>query len=115
MNPIQILFIMSSLVAVSAGIPQMVKLIKTKNSDGFNISTWTMWIGTQGVSTLYSFSIGDPLLMTINMCWITFYATMSTLIIRYSPKRRLATLDSTATTVTASMRRPVIEEAPGTA
>lgn len=115
MSPIQVLFIMSSLTAVSAGIPQMVKLVKTKTSDGFNLATWMMWIGTQSVSALYSFSIGDPLLMTINFCWISFYAIMTTLIIRYSPKRQAAEAHTTATAVTASLQPKVIEEAAGTA
>lgn len=84
---LQTLLILSALVALGAGIPQMIKLIKTKNSDEFNLGTWTMWIATQSVSTAYAISIGDVLLMSINAAWVLFYLTMSVLIIKYSPQR----------------------------
>lgn len=84
---LQTLLILSALVALGAGIPQMIKLIKTKNSDEFNLGTWTMWIATQSVSTAYAISIGDALLMSINAAWVLFYLTMSALIVKYSPRR----------------------------
>lgn len=84
---LSILLTISALVALAAGIPQMVKLIKTKNSDEFNLSTWTMWVATQSVSTAYAISIGDYLLMTINAAWVLFYLVMASLIIKYSPRR----------------------------
>lgn len=87
MTPVAILLTFSALVALSAGVPQMIKLVKTKNSDEFNLGTWMMWVGTQSISTAYAISIGDMLLMTINCAWIAFYLTMTALIIKYSPRR----------------------------
>lgn len=87
MLALQILLTLSALVALGAGIPQMIKLVKTKNSDEFNLSTWSMWVGTQTVSTAYAISIGDVLLMSINMGWVLFYLTMVALIVKYSPRR----------------------------
>ena len=86
---IQLLLILSALVALAAGIPQMVKLIKTKNSDEFNLSTWAMWVATQSVSATYALSIGDPLLLAINSAWVLFYLVMAMLIIKYNPRRAL--------------------------
>ena len=83
---LQILLTLSAIVAISAGIPQLIKLIKTKNSDEFNLGTWAMWVATQSVSTAYAISIKDPLLITINAAWVLFYFIMTMLIVRYSPR-----------------------------
>lgn len=88
MLTLQILYITSGFVALSAGGFQMSKLIKRKNSDEFNLGTWLMWTGTQGVSTTYAISLGDPLLMFISGAWASFYLAMSVLIIRYSSSRQ---------------------------
>lgn len=93
MLTIQILLIISSLVALAAGIPQMIKLVKTKNSDEFNLGTWSMWIGTQSVSTVYALSIGDLLLLCINFSWVLFYLSMAALIVKYDPNRKIKLLN----------------------
>ncbi len=88
MHPIEIIMTISAVVAISAGVPQMIKLVKTKKSDEFNLSTWLMWVITQSVSTVYAVSINNPLLIVINLTWVTFYAVMTFLIVRYSHKSR---------------------------
>lgn len=88
MTPLQILYITSGFIALGAGTLQLLKLIRRKNSDEFNLGTWLMWTGTQSVSATYAFSLGDPLLMTISSSWATFYLMMSVLIIRYSSSRQ---------------------------
>jgi hypothetical protein len=84
MLPLQILYIASGFVALSAGGFQLSKLLKKKNSDEFNLGTWLMWTGTQAVSTTYAVSLGDPLLVVMSAAWVSFYLMMSVLIIRYS-------------------------------
>ena len=90
MSTLQILFMLSAFMALGAGIPQMIKLIKTKNSDEFNLSTWAMWIVTQSISTAYVLSIHDYILLTVNVAWVAFYVAMSSLIVKYNPRRVLA-------------------------
>lgn len=87
MLPLQIIYVVSGFVALSAGGFQLSKLLKKKNSDEFNLGTWLMWTGTQLVSTIYAISLGDPLLVFISGAWVTFYLMMSLLIIRYSSSR----------------------------
>ena len=87
MLALQIIVTISALIALGAGVPQMIKLIKTKNSDEFNVGTWGMWVATQSVSTIYAISIGDSLLIAINAAWVFFYLIMAGLIIKYSPRR----------------------------
>ena len=84
MLPLQILYITSGFIALTAGGFQLSKLLKKKNSDEFNLGTWLMWIGTQGVSAAYAISLGDLLLVFTSVAWVTFYLMMSVLIIRFS-------------------------------
>ncbi|MGH7218423.1 MAG: hypothetical protein ACREGE_03235 [Candidatus Microsaccharimonas sp.] len=84
MLPLQILYITSGFIALSAGGFQLSKLLKKKNSDEFNLGTWLMWTGTQGVSAAYAISLGDILLVFTSVAWVTFYLMMSVLIIRFS-------------------------------
>ena len=84
MLPLQILYIVSGFVALSAGGFQLLKLLRKKNSDEFNLGTWLMWVGTQSVSTTYAVSLGDTLLVVMSSAWVSFYLLMSILIVRYS-------------------------------
>ncbi len=84
MLPLQILYIISGFIALSAGGFQLSKLLKKKNSDEFNLGTWLMWTGTQTVSAAYAISLGDMLLVFTSVAWVTFYFMMSVLIIRFS-------------------------------
>lgn len=110
MHSLQILYILSGFIALSAGALQLSKLLKKKNSDEFNLGTWLMWTGTQGVSTAYAVSLGDALLVTISSAWVTFYLMMSVLIIRYSSSSR--TLFKSVKTTAQSDTPMPIEVAP---
>lgn len=88
MIPIQLLYIVAGFIALSAGGLQLAKLLKKKNSDEFNLGTWLLWSGTQSITTLYAISLGDPLFTLVSASWVTFYLSMSVLIIRYSSSRQ---------------------------
>jgi uncharacterized membrane protein HdeD (DUF308 family) len=87
MFALQILVTLSTIVAITAGIPQMLKLIRVRNSDEFNKSTWLLWVATQSVSTVYACALGDILLIAVNTTWVIFYSIMVFLILYYDPKR----------------------------
>lgn len=87
MTLLQILYITSGFIALGAGALQLIKLVRRKNSDEYNLGTWLMWTCTQSVSATYAFSLGDPLIMFISSSWATFYLMMSILIIHYSSSR----------------------------
>ena len=88
MLPIQVLYIAAGFIALSAGSLQLFKLLKKKNSDEFNLGTWLMWSCTSSVSTMYAISLGDPFFTMISASWVSFYVSMSVLIIRYSSSRQ---------------------------
>lgn len=88
MQFIETAYITGSLVAILAAFPQLYQLFKTRQSDEFNVSTWTTWLVTQCVSLLYVSSLGNKLMIAVNIAWISFYFAMTVMIIYYHPGRR---------------------------
>lgn len=78
-----ILYIIAAIVAIGACVPQVTRLLRTKQSDGFYFRTWVIWAMTQMVTLLYVVSIGDWLMTAVNVVWVSFYVVMSVLILRY--------------------------------
>jgi uncharacterized protein with PQ loop repeat len=84
---IEIAYLIASLIAVIAMVPQIKQLLITKQSDELSLSTWSAWAGCQVVSLLYGFSIGAFAYIIVNFVWIAFYILMVALIIRYRIKK----------------------------
>lgn len=87
MNFITILFITSALLSVVAMIPQIKKLRETKNSDEFNVFTWSIWTFGQVVGIAYAISVGANAFLFVSALWLLFYVYMVSLIIKYRPKK----------------------------
>lgn len=79
----EILYTISTLIAIVACIPQMRQLVTAKRSDEFNLSTWVTWLGTQVVSLIYVSSLEQMLLVAASTCWVLFYACMVGMIMYY--------------------------------
>lgn len=94
MAPIYILYTIASIVGIAAGIPQLRKLIATKQSDEFSLATWLTWGGVQCVSLLYALEIKATLYAVICVVWIIFYAVIITLIIKYRPSQPVLVSDA---------------------
>lgn len=43
---LQLIVTIATLVAIGSGIPQLLKLMRLKNSEEFNVGTWLMWCAT---------------------------------------------------------------------
>jgi len=80
---IQIIYIIASLVAVAATIPQVKQLLLTKESDELNLTSWSTWTAYQIVATAYGMSIHAWLYVAVSTAWVAFYVTMLALIIKY--------------------------------
>lgn len=83
------MYITGALIALCAGASQLRQLLVSKASDEFSLSTWFVWLGTQCTALLYTVSIGNILMVAVNCAWITFYAVMVMLIVRYRTKKPL--------------------------
>lgn len=86
---IQTIYLISATVGIIAMIPQLRRLIKTKQSDGLSLTTWSTWACCQMVSFIYAMSIDARAYMLVGAVWITFYWTMVVLIVRYRKRRSL--------------------------
>ncbi len=85
---IETIYILGALVAILAAYPQLRQLVKTKQSDEFSVATWAIWLVTQCVSLVYVASLGNKLMVLVNMAWISFYFAMTILILYYHPVRK---------------------------
>ena len=83
MQPIEILYIISGIVALSACVPQLKQLVRTRETAELSLSTWAMWTATHTVTFWYVVSINNVLMAMICAAWVAFYATMTYLIIHY--------------------------------
>jgi len=83
---IELIYLTASLIAIVAVVPQIKKLLVTKQSDELSLGTWTAWTACQGVALLYAISIHAVAYIVVNILWIVFYAVMVFLIIRYRNK-----------------------------
>ncbi len=86
---VQIIYFISASIGILAMIPQLRRLIISKQSDGLSLTTWGTWACCQMVSLAYAISINARAYMIVNVVWITFYWTMVFLIIRYRKRRSL--------------------------
>ena len=80
---IEIIYILTALIALSACVPQVKQLLKSKRSDEFSLQTWLTWTCTQLATFAYVVMIGDVLMACVNVVWVSFYAYMTFLIVRY--------------------------------
>jgi uncharacterized protein with PQ loop repeat len=83
MKLIEILYILSSTIAILSSMPQVMQLLRTKASEELSVPTWSMWLATQFVSVAYMANLGNLLLMCFSIAWLSFYTVMMVLIIRY--------------------------------
>lgn len=83
MIAIEILYTLAAVISLSACVPQLRQLVISKRSDEFSLRAWSLWILTQLMTLLYVISIGNMLMTFVNVAWVSFYALMTYLIIRY--------------------------------
>ena len=89
MTALQIIYTISTCIALLASFPQILQLITSKRSDELSVTTWLLWLCTQFVSLAYVVSIKDILLITFASVWLLFYAVMIGLILYYRRKPEL--------------------------
>ena len=83
MKFIEILYLLSSMCALSACIPQLMQLFRTKQAEDFNLATWGLWAMTHTMSLIYMMSIKNMVLIIITAGWLGFYVLMASLIVLY--------------------------------
>lgn len=87
--PMQTIYLLSASIALLAMVFQIRRLIHVKQSDGFSLTTWAVWVCCQSISFLYASSIGAYAYMYVNAACIVLYSIMVVLIIKYRKRRSL--------------------------
>lgn len=90
MNILAIGYLVASTAQIVAGLPQIRKLVKSKNAESFSLTTWGMWGATQGVCLAYNVSLGDPVLISLSTLWMVYFVSMLGLIVYYRWPQQLA-------------------------
>lgn len=83
MKIIALIYMLSGFISVCAGMPQLMKLMRTHRASDFHLPTWCMWLGCQVVTLCYAAMIHAGLIVAVSALWISFYAAIIGLIIRY--------------------------------
>ena len=78
---IESIYIISGLVALSACVPQLHQLMRSRDTTDFSLQTWGMWTVTHIVSLLYFISLNNTILIYMGTAWVFFYAAMTYLIV----------------------------------
>ncbi|MEO8691706.1 MAG: hypothetical protein ABI397_02865 [Candidatus Saccharimonas sp.] len=77
------MYITAQTAAISCSWPQLKRLIEVKNSDGFSLTTWSVWTISQVVTGVYALANQQLIWCVMCLAWIAFYATMVSLIVKY--------------------------------
>ncbi|NLA43171.1 hypothetical protein GX865_03415, partial [Candidatus Saccharibacteria bacterium] len=70
-------------ISILACVPQVLQLLRVKQSTEFELRTWTIWLVSQTISTIYFFEIKAYLVAIFAIGWSLFYLAMVALIIYY--------------------------------
>lgn len=73
----------ASITQILAGVPQIRKLVKAKNTEAISFTTWGMWGATQGLCMAYNIRNGDAVLIWMSTLWMVYYLIMIALIAYY--------------------------------
>lgn len=80
---IQTIYLLSLIVSIGAMWPQIQQLLRTKQSDEFNLGTWVSWMGCQVIALVYGVSIRATAYVIVSIVWIAFYVVIISLIVKY--------------------------------
>lgn len=94
MMMIELLGFIGTILVISAYIPQILRLIKTKNAVSISISAWIIWlIGTIMILS-HALTIGDRVFIFFQSLSLILVTIILFLALRYRKKRRLEEISS---------------------
>ena len=79
--------VIGGMVGVTAYVPQIIHLIKVKDSIGMSVTAWFIWIFGEILAFLYAISIKSLPFIIINVLYILADIIIIILIFRYEKKR----------------------------
>ena len=79
-------YIAVQLMSLLMSWPQVHKLLVLKDADELSLSTWSMWLTAQTVTTIYAATTAQLFWLLASLVWMIFDITMVALIIKYRPR-----------------------------
>ncbi|MDO4773975.1 MAG: PQ-loop domain-containing transporter [Candidatus Saccharibacteria bacterium] len=80
---IAILYIIAAIAQIAGGIPQVLRLLQTRQTKSMSLTTWGLWAVAQVVMTIYVASRQEWLIMWVSIGWVTLYSVIIGLIVYY--------------------------------
>lgn len=80
---IAVLYIIAAIAQIAGGIPQVLRLLRTRQARAMSLTTWGLWAAAQVVVTVYVASRQEWLIMWVSVGWVTLYSVMIGLIVYY--------------------------------
>lgn len=89
------MYIVASYIDIFAIVPQIAKIIITKNTKDISLTMWVMWLFSQSIVTFYTFRQGDDLMKLVSFGWLIADISLITIILyyRYMYKPKTAILN----------------------
>lgn len=78
-----ILYIIAVTVQLAGGIPQVIRLLQTRQSRTMSLTTWGLWLLAQMIVTVYIATREEWLMMIVSIGWVILYAAIVYLIVYY--------------------------------
>lgn len=78
-----ILYIIAVTVQLAGGIPQVIRLLQTRQSRTMSLTTWALWLLAQMIVTVYIATREEWLMMIVSIGWVTLYGVIVGLTVYY--------------------------------
>lgn len=92
MITIEFAYLIASSIAIMAMLPQVKQLLVTRQSEEFNVFSWSSWTFSQFVALMYGISLGAVPYIVINSIWLAYYLVMIGVIIYFRKPQKSAAL-----------------------
>lgn len=83
MTTLEMIGFVGTILVVSAYIPQIVRLLKTKNSAGISISAWIVWLVGTFMISAHAIKTGDMVFILLQGLTLILVAAVLILALRY--------------------------------
>jgi len=77
-----------SIMSLTGALPQIVHLLKVKDSKGQSILAWSIWFGSNIMIMIYAFTVKDPVFIFLQTMWVILSGFILFLIIFYKKARK---------------------------
>lgn len=79
--------ILANVLTIVAYLPQIIHLVKTKDSTGLSASAWLTWLASDVFLLIYGIGIKEPLIISIGALYTFFTLISLYYIYKFKPRK----------------------------